>query len=56
MAKIFSSRKFMMIVSVISLVCMASTHFVKKIVVVKIHLCRPMEFGLISLMKSNPCY
>jgi hypothetical protein len=53
MAKIFSSKSFMMTVYVDVLLGMASTHFVIQFVAIKIHLCFPLEFGLIFPMKSN---
>ena len=44
----------MITVSVACLVGTASTHLVKKSVVVSIHLCCPEETGLISPIKSSP--
>jgi hypothetical protein len=53
-AKIFSTKKFMMIESLDSLVGISSTHFVKYYVVVNIHLCWPLEFRFISPMNFKP--
>ena len=43
-----------MTLSISLLVGISSTHLVKKSVVVKIHLCFPLEGGLISPTKSKP--